>query len=282
MSQHGQAKPSEQQAPGLLNKTYRKDQSNALAAKIMTLVGQDKAIKTKLLKPHKFGRDRDLPEAEPYKADKNDGVGLYYVMVNLFRDISQSHKRNLEAAINAASTKFWSGSPTVQLMELQAKVQEALDLRVRIKWDQSAIPLMGILTRRNPLFTEVTKKCSESPDPPVDPEDSAVELDDLCTDIALMIERLDRDGENWDPTSGSARKADLTDEDPVAEATRKIERLTAETNRLTKEVAKISHGNNTPNTKGKPTTPKFHDGNCQVVGCGNKIEGYTKDRGWRL
>ena len=35
--------------------TYRKDQSSALAAKIMTLVGQDKVIKTKLLKPHKFG-----------------------------------------------------------------------------------------------------------------------------------------------------------------------------------------------------------------------------------
>ena len=260
--------------------TYRKDQSSALAAKIMTLVGQDKVIKTKLLKPHKFGRDKDRSEAEPYKADKNDGVGLYYVMVNLFRDISQSHKRTLEAAINAASTKFRSGSPLTQLMELQAKVQEALDLRVRIKWDQSAIPLMGILTRRNPLFTEVTKKYSENP--PVDPEDSAVELDDLCTDIALMIERLDRDGENWDASSGSARKADLTEDDPVSEATRKIERLTAETNRLTKEVAKMSHGNNTPNTKGKPTTPKFHDGTCQVVGCGNKIKGYTKDRGWRL
>ena len=139
---------------------------------------------------------------------------------------------------------------------------------------------MGFLTRRNPLFTEVTKKYSENP--PVDPEDSAVELDDLCTDIALMIERLDRDGENWDVSSGSARKADLTEDDPMSEATRKIERLTAETNRLTKEVAKMSHGNNTPNTKGKPTTPKFHDGTCQVVGCGNKIKGYTKDRGWRL
>ena len=61
----------------------------------MTLVGQDKVIKTKLLKPHKFGRDKDRSEAEPYKADQNDGVGLYYVMVILFRDISQSHKRNL-------------------------------------------------------------------------------------------------------------------------------------------------------------------------------------------
>ena len=253
--------------------TYRKDQSNALAAKIMTLVGQDKVIKTKLLKPHKFGRDKDRSEAEPYKADKNDGVGLYYVMVNLFRDISQSHKRNLEAAVYAASTKFRPGSLITQLMDLQAQdlVQEALDLKVCIKWDQLAIPLMCILTRRNPLFTEVTKKYSERP--PVDPEYSAVKLDDLCTDIALMIERLDRDGENWDLTSGSARKAHLTEEDPVAEATRKIERLTADTNRLTKEVAKMSHGNTTPNSKGKPTTSKFHDSTCtcKVVGCGSTI-----------
>ena len=45
----------------------------------MTLVGQDKVIKTKLLKPHKFGRDKDRSETEPYKADQNDGVDLYYV-----------------------------------------------------------------------------------------------------------------------------------------------------------------------------------------------------------
>ena len=168
------------------------------------MVGQDKSIRTKLLKPQKFGRDKDRADATTYKADQNDGVGLYYVMVNLYRDISQSHKRTLEAAINAASTKFRSGSPTAPLQDLQSQVQEALDLKVRIKWDQSAIPLMGMLTRRNPLFTEVTKKYSENP--PDDPEDSAVELDDLCTDVQLMIERLDRDGETWDRSSGSARK----------------------------------------------------------------------------
>ena len=121
----------------------------------------------------------------------------------------------MEAAINAASTEFRSGSPTAPLLDRQAQVQEALDLKVsmRIKWDQSAIPLMGILTRRTPLFTEVTKKYSENP--PVEPEDSAVELDDPCTDIALMIERLDIDGETWDRSSGSARKADLNEEDLV-------------------------------------------------------------------
>ena len=35
----------------------------------------------------------------------------------------------------------------------------------------------------------------------------------------------------------------------------------------------MSHGNNTPNTKAKPTTPKCHDGTCQVVRCDNKIKG---------
>ena len=43
----------------------------------------------------------------------------------------------------------------------------------------------------------------------------------------------------------------------------------------------MSYGNNTSD-KRKPTTPKFHDGTCQVVGCSHKITGYTKDRGWRL
>ena len=86
---------------------------------------------------------------------------------------------------------------------------------------------MGILTRRNPLFTEVTKKYSENP--PLEPEDSAVELDDLCTKVHLMIERLDRDGKAWDRSSGSARKAEPTEEEHVSEASKKIERLQAET-----------------------------------------------------
>ena len=45
----------------------------------------------------------------------------------------------------------------------------------------------------------------------------------------------------------------------------------------------MSYGNNTSD-KRKPiaTTPKFHDGTCQAVGCSHKIKGYTKDRGWRL
>ena len=108
-----------------------------------------------------------------------------------------------------------------------------------------------------------------------------MELDDLCTDVQLMIERLDRDGETWDRSSGSARKAEPTDEEHVSNASKKIERLQAETNRLKDQVAKISYGNNTSD-KRKPTTPKFHDGTCQVVGCSHKIKGYTKDRGWRL
>ena len=56
---------------------------------------QDKSIKTKLLKPQKFGRNKDCADATAYTVDQNDGVGLYYVMVNLYRDIFQSHKRTL-------------------------------------------------------------------------------------------------------------------------------------------------------------------------------------------
>ena len=65
--------------------SYRKGQSNALAKRIMAMVGQDKPIRTKLLKPQTFGRDKDRADATTYlyKADQNDGVGLYYVMVTV-------------------------------------------------------------------------------------------------------------------------------------------------------------------------------------------------------
>ena len=68
--------------------------------------------------------------------------------------------------------------------------------------------------------------------------------------------------------------AEPTEEDHVSEASKKIERLQAETNRLKDQVAKMSYGNTTSD-KRKPTTPKFHDGTCQVVGCSHKIKDYT-------
>ena len=70
---------------------------------LLYMFGQDKSIRTKLLKPQKFGRDKDRSDTEAYKANQNDAVDFYYVMVNLYRDMSQSHQISLEAAINAAS-----------------------------------------------------------------------------------------------------------------------------------------------------------------------------------
>ena len=76
-----------------------------------------------------------------YTADQNNGLGIYYVMVNLYRGIFQSHKRSLEAAIHAASSKFRSRPPSILMLDLQAQdlVQQALDLKVRTKWDQSQV-----------------------------------------------------------------------------------------------------------------------------------------------
>ena len=92
-----------------------------------------------------------------------------------------------------------------------------------------------------------------------------------------MIDRLDRDGETWDQSSGSAQSAEPAEEAHVSEANRKIERLQAETNKLNEQVAKISYGSNTSDKR--PTTPKFHDGTCQVVGRGNTIKVTLKIEG---
>ena len=108
---------------------------------------------------------------------------------------------------------------------------------------------MGILTRRNPLFTEVSKKYSKNP--PEEPGDSTAELhvDDLCTDVQLMIERLDSYGETWDQSSGSSRKAEPTEEDHASEANKKIERPQSETNAGCREKGADKGGRKNKNKK---------------------------------
>ncbi len=71
-------------------------------------------MRSKLLAQHKHGVMK-----REYKADAQDGVALYWVMLQLYHPLSRDYHRQLELKINRYGSKFSSGDPSVPLEELQ-------------------------------------------------------------------------------------------------------------------------------------------------------------------
>ena len=114
-------------------------------------------------------------------------MALYWVMLQLFHPLSRDYRRTLELKINRLHSKFSSGDPSVPLAELQEKVQEALDLILRVRCDTAAVPIIDALGARDSLFqVELQPYC----DLPTSPDDPAVELDAMCSHIATVISTL--------------------------------------------------------------------------------------------
>ena len=119
-------------------KPYRAEQSRAFAKRLLSLVTP--GMRSKLLASHKHGVSKS-----EYKADQHDGLALYWVMLQLFHPLSRDYRRTLELKINRLHSKFSSGDHSVPFAELQEKVQEALDLMFRVRWDTTAVPIIDAL-----------------------------------------------------------------------------------------------------------------------------------------
>ena len=236
---------------------YRTEQNRAFAQKLLSLVSP--GMRSKLLARHKHGVSK-----REVKASEHDGCMIYWVMLQLYHPLSRDYRRTLELKLNRYHSKFSSGDPTTPLTDLQADVQEALDLMLRVRWDTAAIPIIDTLGSRDALFQVELSKFRELPD---DPDDSAVELDQLCSHIASVIEVLNTAKKNWD--QGSAMSVQKSEVEDLRNEVRDLH-------------AMMSSGNH-PNPRPKNNTsaaPK--EGYCQVVGCGQKIAGYKKDKKWKL
>ena len=62
-----------------------------------------------------------------YKADQYDGLAIYWVLLQLYHPLSRDYRRSLELKIHRFSSKFsqLEGDPSIPLVELQEKLQEA-------------------------------------------------------------------------------------------------------------------------------------------------------------
>ena len=235
-------------------RSYRKEQNRAFAQKLLNLCSP--GLRSKLLARHKHGVSKT-----EFKADQHDGVALYWVMLQLYHPLSREHRRKLEMDITKFPPKFMSGNPLRPLEELQGKLQEANDIMLRLRWDTIGIPIIDALSTRDPLFAV---ELSEFRELPLDPDDSGVEIEKMLSHACTTIEMLNTARKQWDERG--ARQVNRDSE---------IQKLRKQVDEMH---AYMSSGNVLPGSgrdRGK-------QGFCQKVGCGRKIERWTKQNNWKL
>ena len=248
--------------PPILNNTpdkvkpYREAQNHAFAKALLSLC--DPGLRTKLLSRREHG----VSKVE-FKADECDGLSLYWVLLQLYHPLDRTHRRTLEKELYAFPNKFASGNPITTLEAMQVKHQEAMDVQLRLKWDSVGIPLIDVLSTRDPLFAVELSAYRDMPD---DPDDSAVVLDQLLSQVRIVVEILDTAKKDWEVRSAKAASKSESKMDAMAKKISELQKALK---------AGMPNPNPLPSNSDKP-------GYCQVVGCTQKVQGYTPSNNWKV
>ena len=242
-------------------KPYRDEQNRAFAKQLLNLC--DPGLRAKLLARHQFGVNK-----VESKVSESDGCGLYWTLLQLYHPLSRQHRRTLEKELYAFPSKFATGDPNATLTRMQRKHQEALDVALKLRWDSIGIPLIDVLSTRDPLFAV---ELSSFRDLPEDPDDSAVVLDQLLAKVSHVLEMLETANKDWE---GRSAKVAKNDSSQLAKAMKQIAEL--------KKAMRADTPHN-PSSHSKPlNTSNTKPGFCHVVKCNNKVQGYTSSNGWKV
>jgi hypothetical protein len=246
---------------------YYCEQNAAFAKKLLALCNT--GFRTTLLGEHKHGIKK-----EAFRADEEDGVSIYWVMVQMYHPIGRARRRTLEEEIAKFSTRLGRGrgDPEPQLKVLREKHQEAMEIACRLKWDVCALPIVTALMRRDPLLTVRLERFLELP---VDPDDSVNEFGDLITTLVTTVSELNFVHKAWDEGGGDAKAA--------KESISKVAELQKEVTTLKALVASgHTHRPKPYGTQKGDTSRAKGQGFCEAKGCELKIECWASNKHWKL
>ena len=240
-------------------RSYRSAQNKAFATTLLNLC--DPGLRAKLLARHQHGASKT-----EYKADEKDGCALYWTLLQLYHPLSRQHRRDLEKELYAYPSKFASGNPNTTLDAMQKKHQEAMDISLKLRWDDIGIPMIDVLSTRDPLFAV---ELSSYRDQPHDLDDSAVVLDDMLSKVGTTIAILDTAKKDWETRSAKS----------VRQTESKLENALQQIAEMKKAMRADTPHNRPSNHLNDNSAPP---GMCQVVKCKNKVQGYSSQNKWKI
>lgn len=229
---------------------YRRDQNRTLAQILLALFA-NVGLRSVVLSTGSYGVSK-----KSFCADPEDGCAIFWVSVQLFHPVDRKQRTKIENELALIHTKFQTGDPNTALRTLRDLTRQALDISARVRWYTTGVPLIETLSSRNAQFAV---RLEEYRDKPTDPEDSAVELDLLASEILDVVNALDQAGTDW------TNKRAFRVEESLDELEREVKHLKKSS--TLKPSGKTSRGTTKAASKKEQHT-------CQKVGCNNKIERY--------
>jgi len=144
---------------------YRVQQSRVFSQRLQAVLPQPMVV-AKLFAPHYHGVNKEM-----YQAGQDDGVALWWVLIQLAHPLNRDHRCQLAQDISALTfhTKLRTGDLTSKLNQLAELVQKSNEIELKIQWEVSGVPIIRELENGS---TELMLKLESFRDLPTSRDDA--------------------------------------------------------------------------------------------------------------
>jgi hypothetical protein len=160
----------------------------------------NKALWTRINATHSLGRD-----SKHCTAEEGDGLGLFWMMIMLYRPSDEKYREKLEQDTYTLCRKIANqkGNPRKFIEEVRIKLEECDALGVHLKWMLTGKTLVTNLSTRNNVLAGKLIEFTKG-DQVIDRDNCSVELGSICALVDEGMSELEDAG-------GGADRAMLTD-----------------------------------------------------------------------
>ncbi|OUT62622.1 MAG: hypothetical protein CBB71_01580 [Rhodopirellula sp. TMED11] len=162
--------------PEILRSEYRKQTSELWT--VLARVMPTDVMKRIMLK-FKYGKNKDDTDTE--QGIERDGVWAYWCLLSVYRPTHLMHRKQVMQRIIGVKDELCKTniSPSAVMAAIRSDIMEAMDLGIRISWQDTGREWINVLSRMNNFNVDLHPYKGGG----TDPDDAVVYLDLLASEI---------------------------------------------------------------------------------------------------
>lgn len=231
---------------------YRIEQARAFAIYLNQVCQGIPGLSARLRSTQVFGVKKNK-----YTADDQDGIAMWWTLISLTHPLSRDYRVRLQSDIYSAAASFKSGDPEAKLASLAVKVQEGIEVELKISWEAAGIPIIEALASRHSTLAIRLDPYREMPD----------DRDDSIMFLGQLLAEADDQVKSTKAADSDAFKA------PKALLSRKEEKAVKKASAAKKKAKQSRKSKSARQSNATKRT-------CKVRGCQEKIDGNNPR--WKL